>query len=113
MPGSATFASGRNDAFVVVTACCRQADLAESESDKVWISPEGRLAQLVRARALQARGRRFEPCTAHQALPWLRSGFRQAAQTPPKRLNFATLKISAEGPDPPKRLRFEPCTAHH
>ena len=26
----------------------------------------GRLAQLVRARALQARGRRFEPCTAHQ-----------------------------------------------
>src|SRR6476646_9735005 len=25
----------------------------------------GRLAQLVRARALQARGRRFEPCTAH------------------------------------------------
>ena|SRR6185437_12169494 len=29
---------------------------------------DGRLAQLVRARALQARGRRFEPCTAHQQL---------------------------------------------
>src|SRR6266571_5894138 len=27
----------------------------------------GRLAQLVRARALQARGRRFESCTAHQS----------------------------------------------
>jgi hypothetical protein len=27
---------------------------------------DGRLAQLVRAPALQAGGRRFEPCTAHQ-----------------------------------------------
>jgi len=27
----------------------------------------GRLAQLVRAPALQAGGRRFEPCTAHQS----------------------------------------------
>ncbi len=28
---------------------------------------EGRLAQLVRAPALQAGGRRFESCTAHQS----------------------------------------------
>src|SRR6185312_16379271 len=31
--------------------------------------PRGRLAQLVRAPALQAGGRRFEPCTAHQIHP--------------------------------------------
>src|SRR5579871_6125228 len=34
-----------------------------------YVLIEGRLAQLVRARALQARGRRFEPCTAHQVFP--------------------------------------------
>src|SRR5947209_7271317 len=33
------------------------------------IPSRGRLAQLVRARALQARGRRFEPCTAHHHAP--------------------------------------------
>jgi hypothetical protein len=33
-----------------------------------WFAPCGRLAQLVRAPALQAGGRRFEPCTAHHLL---------------------------------------------
>jgi hypothetical protein len=43
----------------------------------------GRLAQLVRARALQARGRRFEPCTAHHP-PFLTpgSGLLQSAPNP-------------------------------
>ena len=41
----------------------------------------GRLAQLVRARASHARGRRFESCSAHHASrgPSLLSGFRQRA----------------------------------
>jgi hypothetical protein len=32
----------------------------------IRVPARGRLAQLVRAPALQAGGRRFEPCTAHQ-----------------------------------------------
>ncbi len=44
--------------------------------ERSYLGP-GRLAQLVRARALQARGRRFEPCTAHhvfrRAQRWARS----------------------------------------
>jgi|SRR5580698_2710875 hypothetical protein len=39
---------------------------------------DGRLAQLVRAPALQAGGRRFEPCTAHQYLQLCQS-FRETA----------------------------------
>src|SRR5438445_4097648 len=39
---------------------------AEGEKGSVTRRSEGRLAQLVRAPALQAGGRRFESCTAHQ-----------------------------------------------
>src|SRR6516165_4071044 len=38
-----------------------------------WFAPCGRLAQLVRAPALQAGGRRFEPCTAHHLFNSLRT----------------------------------------
>jgi hypothetical protein len=35
---------------------------------------DGRLAQLVRAPALQAGGRRFEPCTAHHSVSFTHRG---------------------------------------
>ena len=38
-----------------------------ANSCRLRVDARGRLAQLVRARALQARGRRFEPCTAHHS----------------------------------------------
>ena len=56
----------------------------------------GRLAQLVRAPALQAGSRGFESLTAHhcfQVLPFtsFQSGFRLRARTPAKRLKFESL----------------------
>jgi ribosomal protein L34 len=72
-------------------------------------------------------GRRFESCRAHQnsEVPRLRSGFRQRARTPAKRLKFESCRAhqNSEVPrlrsgfrqrarTPAKRLKFESCRAH-
>ena len=96
--------------------------------------PLGRLAQLVRAPALQAGSRGFESLTAHHLLAVLpftsfQSGFRLRARTPALRLKFESLTahhlpavlpftsfqsgFRLRARTPALRLKFESLTAHH
>jgi hypothetical protein len=50
-----------------VRAQCPSSPVPKRRAGLVALTNEGRLAQLVRAPALQAGGRRFESCTAHQS----------------------------------------------
>jgi hypothetical protein len=65
MQGISIFAYTRSS---VPYACSGRSILSARHSSP---KPEGRLAQLVRAPALQAGGRRFESCTAHHPNPYL------------------------------------------
>ena len=65
MQGISIFAYTRSS----VPYACSSLDSVSAHSSP---KPEGRLAQLVRAPALQAGGRRFEPCTAHHFTQRLR-----------------------------------------
>ena len=58
----------------VCTMCIDQCD-GRSGNAVRYSSQDGRLAQLVRAPALQAGGRRFESCTAHHSSSCLSIGY--------------------------------------